>query len=192
MEWIDAGARRPMVSISGAAYERFERAARARGVSVSALVDLAFRDGVPTDIRVPVSKESPPTAESTIGTWRVDRRMTRVDLAHRLGADERRVRAWERGARPHPKFARKLRAMGCEVTWSPSTSTEARAARAKVGAELRRWRENADILQRDLAKRLGIGQSLLSTIETGRVPLPAAVAARIVALGGPDLRGGGA
>ncbi len=105
-----------MVSISGDSFDRFERAARARGLAnVGALVDLAFKDGIPADIEVPFSTETPPTSASTIGTWRVEQGITRAALGKLIGCGVRPVRNWERGVRPSPKHARKLRALGCEV-----------------------------------------------------------------------------
>lgn len=105
-----------MVSISGDSFDRFEQAARARGLAnVGALVDLAFQDGIPANIQVPFSTETPPASTSTIGTWRVEQGITRAALGRLIGCGVRPVRNWERGVQPSPKHARRLRDLGCEV-----------------------------------------------------------------------------
>lgn len=108
---------------------------------------------------------------SSIARHRIEKGITKEELARRVGVSKRTLTRWEHGQnRPRPSHLTALaKALGCNVSDLETVNTLSDARRA------------AGLSQRAFAERVNIPAGSLAAIETGRVAVPdASLWARIL------------
>lgn len=108
---------------------------------------------------------------NSIARYRIEKGITKEDLAARVGVSTRTLTRWENGQnRPRPNHLTALAAaLGCDVADLETANTLSDARRA------------AGLSQRAFAERVNIPAGSLAAIETGRVAVPdASLWARIL------------
>jgi transcriptional regulator with XRE-family HTH domain len=83
-------------------------------------------------------------------------------LAERIGVDRSTLQKWERlGYRPRPRlYARLIQVLGLPAATG--------GAEATFGERLRAARLRAGMTQREMGKRIGVGQQVVSSWESGK------------------------